>query len=230
MTSATDFPTFIRLVTAEFGTIPKAGLAMIGVVSAASAAAEIYLWTHGSSVTAADYVIGAGLFGGWAAVVYAVSMMMAGSRVEIVGFAKYMATAFAAVLPMLAALGLLLLFMVLGAGGLALIMLAPMFASLIPIMLLPGWPILQATSSKLVGPAEALRLTKGYRWPLILAGFALGAINRAVPTTSATDELTTVCLLAVVGGVASAISAMLGLSISIAAWRLMTAGRGVPAA
>ena len=230
MTSATDFPTFIRLVMAEFGTIPKAGLAMIGGVSAASAAAEIYLWAHGSTVTAADYVIGAGLLVGWAVVVYAVSMMLAGNRSGIVSFAKYMTTAFATVLPMLATLCLLLLFVGLGAGGLALIMLVPMFASLIPMMLLSGWPVLQTTSNKLVGPVAALRLTNGFRWPLILAGFAMGAINRVVPGASATDELTTVCLLAAVGGVASAFSAMFGLSISVATWRLMTARQGGPAA
>ena len=81
-------------------------------------------------------------------------------------------------------------------------------------------------SAKLVGPVEALRLTSGFRWPLILASFALGAINRIVPASSATDEFTTVCLLAAIGGVVSMFSAMFGLSVSVAAWRLMTTARG----
>ena len=226
MNSTTDFPTFIKLVMVEFGTIPLAGLALIGAVSAASAASEMFLWADDSTFTAADYVLGAGLLAGWAIVVYAVSMMLAGNRFGIVSFAKYMATACATVLPIFVALSLLLLFSILDAGGIVLIAVLPMLASLIPMMLLPGWPILQATSAKLVGPVEALRLTSGFRWPLILASFALGAINRIVPASSATDEFTTVCLLAAIGGVVSMFSAMFGLSVSVAAWRLMTTARG----
>lgn len=226
MNHKVDFPTFIKLVMAEFGTIPTNGLVMIGSVSAASAAAEIFLWAPESTLTAGDYVMSAGLLIVWAFVVYAVSMMLAGSRFGAVGFAKYMATAVATALPLLAALGVLILFARLEAGGLVLIAALAMFASLIPMMLLPGWPVLQATSTKPVGPLSALRLTRGFRWPLILAGFALGAINRVVPAASATDEWTTVCLLAVFGGIVSAFSAMFGLSVSVAAWRLMTSAMG----
>lgn len=226
MNSTTDFPTFIKLVMVEFGTIPVAGLAMIGAVSAASAASEVFLWAHGSTFTAADYVLSAGLLAGWAFVVYAVSMMLAGNPFGIVSFAKYLGTAFATVVPMVVALGLLLLLVRLEAGVLVLIALLLMFLASIPTMLLPGWPILQTTSTKLVGPVAALRLTRGFRLPLILSGFALGAINRVVPASSATDEFTTVCLLAAVGGIATMFSAMFGLSVSVAAWRLMKTARG----
>ena len=220
MTSKT--PSFSSLVMVEFGTVPPQGLLYIAIASAASAASDMLRWTHRPDLLPVDFGISVVLIGGWVIAIYAVSMLMAGGRFSIIGLGKFVATSIATALPLILSVGL---YVVAArarsgegmAGAVVLIL-----GSLAIFALLPGWPILQAMTATAISPLKALRSTGGFRLPLVLAALVAGAINGAVPALSTAEDLGTACLLAVVGAVAAAASTLVGLSIAVAAWRLMS--------
>jgi len=90
-------------------------------------------------------------------------------------------------------------------------------------MLVPGWPVMQAKSTKLIGPLVALGATRGIRWSLVTAGFLTGGVNRALPTISSATEVWSALTLAVLGGGIAVLSAMIATTIAVTSAKLMLA-------
>jgi hypothetical protein len=223
MARTITFQSFSQLAIAEFGTIPKRGLAYLAIAGAAVAVSDLIFWLHRPDVLLIDYAVGAALLLGWGALLYAVSMTMMDSRLSVTGFIRFIITSVAMILPTALALGLLWLSATykIGAGmafsGVLFII------SLVVITLLPGWPVMQAKSTKLIGPLAALRATRGIRWSLILAGFVTAGLSRALPMIPSATEVWSALTLAVLAGVIAVFFAMIAISIAVASAKLMLA-------
>jgi len=182
---------------------------------------DLFVWTQQDDIPLlADVVLGA-LILGWFSACYASSMLMMKTRTSASGFGKFLATWVMMTTPSLLAAALIILAFEWSntpayvAGGLMII------AGFVVLVLLPGWPIVQALSPSLIRPLQALRATRGYRWGLTLTAFLSSTLNRLVPTTSSTTDFATACVLAGAGIVVSVASGMAIVSISVAAARLM---------
>ncbi|MNN68959.1 hypothetical protein D3C81_1847060 [compost metagenome] len=127
------------------------------------------------------------------------------------------------VLPVVVLLGLLWLSTIYKMGAGVALSGALFIAWLVFMMLLPAWPIMQATSAKLIGPLTAIRATRGIRWPLVMAGFLTAGLNRTIPNASSATDIWSALVLAVVDGAIAMFFAMLAISIAVAAAKLMHA-------
>jgi hypothetical protein len=223
MTRTIDLQIFFQLALAEFGTIPKWGLACLGIAGGAAAAADLIFWSHRPDVMLIDYAVGAALLLGWSVLLYAVSMTMMDSRLSVGGFMRFIITSVAKMLPTALALGLLWLSAIYKSGAGMAFSGVLLIVSLFFVMLLPGWPVIQAKSTKLIGPLAALGATLGIRWSLVIAGFVTGGVNRALPAISSATELWSALTLAVLGGGIAVLSAMIAISIAVTSAKLMLA-------
>ena len=223
MASSIPLQRFYELALAELGNIPKRGLIYLGIAGAAGAAFDLIFWSHRPTVLPIDYAGAAALLIGWGVLLYAVSLTMMDSRPNVVGFIRFAITSAAMMLPAALALGLLWLSAIYKSGTGVAFSGALLVASLVFVFLLPGWPVMQARSARWIGPFAALRATRGFRWPLFLAGFGVGGINRAVPQPSSTTEFWSALGLAVLGGGVAVIFAILAISIAVTAAKLMLA-------
>jgi len=223
MTRATTLQSFSQLALAEFGTIPRRELLQLAAGGAAVAASSLIFWSHKPDVLPIDYAMSAALLLGWGALLYAVSMKLMGSRLSMTGFIRFSATSLVMMLPAPILLALLWLSAIYKIGpGIALS--GVLFVAwLIFMMLLPAWPILQATSAKFIGPLTAIRATRGIRWPLVMAGFLTAGLNRAIPKASSAMDVWSALILAILDGAIAIFFAMLAISIGVAAAKLMLA-------
>ncbi|WP_421731579.1 hypothetical protein [Brevundimonas sp.] len=206
---------------AELGTIPKIGLLYLALCGAALAASDLLSWAHGPALRTEDYVVGLVLTTGWAVAIYSVSMMMMGARTSPLGFAKFVATSIAMLMPLLVSIALFVVAVKANSGVGIAVSCVVFVAALGVTALLPGWPLLQATTEKFVGPLTAFASTKGYRWPLIMGALVISAINRAATKVSDADDFSTAAVLALVDGTVAVASTAAGLSIAVVAWKLM---------
>lgn len=217
---------FYRDAYAEAAKIPRAGLIYIGCWSVVSAFIDLLYWTNRphflpGNLPPIDYAISAVLIIGWLVVAYSVAMLMTGTRWSTVSLGRFFATSVAMALPALLAIGLILLTPPPGTVWMFAVVVVLSLGALVVFALLPGWPVLQATSMKLVGPAAAFRSTKGMRMSLFATSFIVGGLNRVVPTMSSAHDFPTACILAVANGAVLFVSMVIGLSIAVAAWRRM---------
>ncbi len=212
---------FYQSCIAELGGIPRLGLIYLGLLGVASAGSELFLWSHRPALLPLDIAILAVVVAASVVAIYAVSMMMIAARCSVQGLIKFVATWIAMALPVLLSLGLLIVASraSYGAGVAASVVL--LLASIVILALMPGWPLRQAVSTTFVGPREAFRSTYGFRWQLIAGALIAGNINRVVPSVADSHDLWTACFIAAVGGIAAVGSAMVGLAISVSAWRRM---------
>ena len=211
---------FLSAIWAEIGTIPRTALIWFGAVGALSALSDLSFWFHKPRLTPLDYV-------GWALLVsasflstYSACMEMIGCRRSWGGLSRFIATLLVMLSPILVAIALLAL-----AHGDQRTLAASLVASLLGIIFLsflPGWPVLQVTSPRLIGPWTAFKSTKGLRWQLMLASVLTSSLNKAVPQISTADNLLAAGLLAVLGGIVTCFSLMLAAAIAVSAWKHMT--------
>ncbi len=223
MTRTIDLQNFFQLAFAEFGTIPKRGLTYLGVAGAAAAATDLIFWSHRPDVLLIDYAVGAALLLGWGVLLYAISMTMMDSRLSVAGFIRFVITSVVMMLPTALGLGLLWLSAIYKNGAGMAFSGVLLIVSIVFTMLLPGWPVMQAKSTKLIGPLAALRATRGIRWSLVIAGFVTGGVNRALPEMSSATEVWAALALAILGGVIVVLSAMIAISIAVTSAKLMLA-------
>lgn len=223
MTANAAAPSFLSLVMAEFGTFPRRGLVYLGAISTLAALFDLFTWMRRDDISPLGYGILAVLFICWFSACYASSMLLLNARTSIVGLGKLLVTSFMMTMPVLLAVALVIIGVrtsnpaIYAGGGFLIIV------GFVALPLLQGWPIVQALSSRLIGPLQAFRATAGRRWNLVFAAFLVSALNRFLPSTSSTSEFATACVLAVAGIAVSMASAMAMVSIAVAAARLMTA-------
>ena len=221
-----SFQGFIQLITAEMGTIPRRGLVYLGLAATFSGATDLFIWTHRPEYSALDWAILGLAFFALMGVVCLVSTIMVGVRVSLTGVLKFVITSLALVSPMFLAGVLLLVSLKSGNGLGAVTGFISMGAAFIFLTLLPGWPVLQVSSSGVVGPLTALRSTKGFRWGLFGVAFIAASMNKLVPGTSTAEDFGTACALAAGGAIVSFLSALVALSIAVAASKLMKSAIG----
>ena len=211
---------FLSEIVAELGTMPRIALIWFAILGALSASLDLVSWLHRPRFTPIDYLGLAVLVGASLTATYGGSMKMIDRSWSYKGLFRFVATALAMLSPIALALAFLSLARV-SQGWVA----ASLAASLLGITFLsflPGWPILQATSRRFVGPWAALKLTKGLRWQLVLASVLTSSLNKAVPSTSTAENFTGASLLAALSGVVTCFSLMLAAAIAVSAWKHMT--------
>ena len=222
-----ETPSLFRETMAEFGSIPRRGLIYLGIFAIIVAAIDLLTWAHRPTYSATDYAILAAATAAWVAVAYSISMLMIESPPSLRGLVKFLASSIALVLLPVIGFASLLAGLSAKMGAVAALGAALIAAGLVVGSLLVGWPILEATSQRRVGPLQAIRLTHGLRWQLFAAWLVLGGMTRGVPDTSSTDDFGTAVLLAAVNALASTLVSMIALSIAVAAYKFMTRERSV---
>lgn len=215
-----DFQSFVHLVLAEVGTIPRRALIYIGVLVAISAAYEMLIWAYRPELLPIDYAVTVVLIAASVAVVYVTSMSMIDDVISLRGFVKFLATSVLVIAPMMLSIALLLLSGIYRLG-LVPVALLSMAVSYVLIALLPGWPVLQTKNKKIIGPLMALKATKGFRWSLVFSALAIGALNRAIPGASSTSHPWEALAFAAGGGLSALFSTICGLGVAVTASRLM---------
>jgi hypothetical protein len=211
---------FLSEIVAELGAMPRLALVCFGGIGALSASLDLAFWLHRPRLEPLDYLGIALLLGVSLLATYAASMKMVECRWSYGGLARFLATALAMLSPILLALVFIGL-----APGNQLWLAASLAASLLSIVFLsflPGWPILQATSPRIVGPWAAFKATKGLRWQLFLVSSLTASLNKAVPSMSTAEDIAGAGLLAALGGVVTCFSLMLAAAIAVSAWKHMT--------
>lgn len=207
---------------AEFGTVPKrhlAAVAALGLVSASLTA--VVIRTEPDTWVSAILLAPLTIVYVW--LTYATTMAMLPTNISIVGAIKFGVTGLALFFPSLVSFGLLLL---IGRSSsiVGLILLLALFAfTFVVVPILYGWPVMQAASARWVGPRAALRRTRGIRWQLVIASMVVSGTNRGLPRASPSDDLWVAALMVFLEAVISTFSLLLVVSISVAAWRHMTA-------
>lgn len=219
-------PDLFREALAEFGSIPRRGLIYFGAFAIVTAALEFLTWLHRPTYTVLDDTALIAAMVAWMVAAYAVAMSMIESPPSFGGFAKFVASSLAVVLPPILGLVCLLMAARANIGGLAALGGALFIAGLVVASLLVGWPLVEATAQRPVGPVGALRMTKGMRWQLFFASLVIAGVSRGVPDTSITDDLWAAVLLAVLNASASTLISMMALSIAVAAFRFMRRSAG----
>jgi hypothetical protein len=207
----------------EAGAFPKIGLIYLGAWGLFSAGTDIFAWLHRPSFEPADYFLAAVNLIALAAITYSYAAWMAGAQRTLRGAVGFFGTGVAVFLPTLMAFGLLLVAARAKILWAEILLVLTVFVSLLPISILVGWPIWQATSDRLIGPLEALNATKGIRWPLFFAAGIISSLNRGFPSASKVADLRMACALAIGNGVVGCVTTVLGLSIAVAAYRRMLA-------
>lgn len=215
-------PDLFRETIAELGSIPRRGLIWLGAFAIVVAAMDLLTWTHRPTYTAADYAMLAATMAAWVAAAYSISMSMVKKPSSARAFAKFLASSFAVVLLPIIGFASLLVGASANMGAVVGLGVALIVAGLVAGSLLVGWPILEATSQRPVGPLRAIRMTKGLRWQLFFASLVLGGLMRGIPDTSTTDDFGTAVLLAAVNALGSALVSMVALSIAVAAFKFMS--------
>jgi hypothetical protein len=213
--------TFLTSFTAELRAIPRKGLVCAGAVGLGSAGFDLFHWSHGGSFIPPDYAVLLILLAGWLLTAYGLSMRLVATPASWRGLAKFLATTLVLVSPILLAL-LTLRFAKSFEGqyGFLLALVLALLGSVV-LTLLPGWPILQAVSTRLVGPIAALKATKGVRRSLILGPVLTGGLNKFAPETSTAHDLASACLLATLNGLLASVNLLLAVAIAVVAWRHM---------
>ena len=209
----------------EVGTVPRRGLIYLALAVLISVAAEIASKLTGPGFQFFDYLVAAASILSWIFGVYVATALMIEQRPSMAGFGKYALTGLAIAVPFLVCVGGLVGTAALGLGAGAVVFGLMIFPALLPIFLLPGWPIWQATSDRFIGPLEAWRSTRGFRLPLFISAFIASAFNRLVPAGSSSDDLSGTIMLACLGALAGLATAMIGMGVAVTSSRLMRAER-----
>jgi hypothetical protein len=213
-------PVFLSEIMAELGSMPRLTLVYFGGVGALSALLSIIAWPHRPHLEWMDTLGLALLLVASLLATYGGAMKMIGHPWSYRGLALFLTTLLAMFLPILPAT----VFMGLTSGS-QLWAAASLLASLLGIILitfLPGWPIMQATSSQFIGPWAAFRSTEGLRWQLFLSAFLTNGLNKALPPMSTAEDLASASVLAGLGGIITCLTLMLAAAIAVSAWRHMT--------
>lgn len=228
MTPAATLPDFSTLLFGAVRAIPRRGFAYLGIAGAAVSVSDWLVWWSKPDAPAIIYGGFTVLVLCWGIVLYAVSTMVMAKRASLGGFVRFSITSVAVVLPLLLSAALLLLAAAHG-NGWSVALSGTLFAvSLAAPFLLPGWPVLQATSTGFVGPLYALRATRGIRWSLLLASLVVSAINRAVPDIGAIVDAWAAMAVAVFGGLIAVLVGMISISIATASAKFMLAAKYEP--
>ncbi|WGM32427.1 hypothetical protein [Brevundimonas sp. NIBR11] len=222
MTAPMTFPTFIQAVATEARRIPRNGLLCMAAGSAASIGCELVLWSHRPGLQTTDF----GLYGGlalvWVGLSYLVPMLMLGRRASAGGFFKFVATSLALLLPMLAAIALLVMALKMG-SAFGLLGLVLLLSAVVLLPMLAGWPLLQANSAGFVSPYWAFKATRGMRWSLVGLSFAVGGMGKTLPGAGTADDLWAALALAALGAAVSFLVAMIGFGMAVVAYKQMAA-------
>lgn len=208
---------------AELGTYPREGLFWLGGWALLSAAADLISWLHRPDYQVADYILLVALAIGLVAISFFSATRMIEMPMTWRGGLRFVGTGAALFIPIMLALGLLVLAARLNIPWAVVASALLVFASLLPITFLPGWPVWQSASVRLIGPIEAFRATSGFRWSLFGASLFVSALNRAMPKTSSTNDMLAACTVAVGNGLVACVTTVVGLSIAVAAYRKMYA-------
>jgi len=216
-------PTFIQAVIAELGNFPQSGLFYIGGWALVSVSVDLFSWSHRPGYQISDYILAGSTLIGGAAITFFSATRMVETPMTWRRALKFFGTGAALFAPLLLASSVTLLALKLKVQWGVFAGLFLLIPSLLPLAFLPGWPIWQATSERLIGPIEAFRATKGFRWPLIGAACFGSGFNQAIPRTSSANDLLTACILSVSSSLLACMSTVLGLSIAVAAYRKMSA-------
>lgn len=211
---------FLSEIMAELGAMPRLTLFYFGGVGALSALLSIIAWPHRPRLELMDLLGLALLIVAAPLATYGGAMKMIEHPLSFRGLALFLTTFLAMFLPILPAT----VFMGLASSN-QLWAAASLLASLLGLLLitfLPGWPIMQSTSSQFVGPWTAFKSTEGLRWQLFLSAFLTSGLNKALPPMSSAQDLASACVLAVLGGIITCLTLMLATAIAVSAWRHMS--------
>lgn len=212
------------MTLAEFGSIPRRGLVYFGILAAVAAAVDLATWPHRLNYAAADYAMLGVVVATWVVAAYMISMSMVERPPSLGGFARFLVASLALASLPIAGIAALLA----GAGALAALGVALIGMGVVSGALLVGWPILEATSQKLIGPLRAIGMAKGIRRQLFFAWLIMGGLTRSLPATSTAEDFGTAILLATVNALASTLVSMIALSLAVAAYKFMSARMPVP--
>ena len=225
MLPGTPNQSFTQGVIDELSAFPQKGLFYLGGWGILSAAADWISWSHRPGYQAVDYVLAASLVVGAAAISYFSVTRMVEAPTTLRSAFWFFGTGGALFVPILLALGAVILAEKLKIQWAVFIGILIVLASMLPIAFLPGWPIWQAKALRLISPMEAFRATKGFRWALFFASFVDSYLNRALPKISSTGDFLTAFAIAIGDGLVACLSLIVGVSIGVAAYRRMcTAG------
>lgn len=220
MTQASGFQDVFKSLAAEAGTIPRRGLIYITIGTVTSILCELALWSHRPPFLPMDYALFAALAVIWFGVSYTVPMMMLNRPPSLPGFLRFMATYVALALPLMLALGLLVLGLKMGTAVVLPCLILVIAAGLL-LPVLAGWPVLQSISPRFVEPFWALKSTRGIRWPMIAISFMAGGIGRLAPGVASADGIGTAVVLAAIGGAVTFLTAVIGYGAVVVCYRHM---------
>jgi len=215
--------TFTQAVVAEVRTFPREGLIWLGAWAFLSAVADLISWWHRPVYQIEDFVLAVALTLGLAPISFFSASSMVEAPMTWRKAVRFFGTGAALFIPILLAFALMLLAVKLKVQWAVLAAALLLFVSLAPITILPGWPIWQMTSVRLIGPMEAFWATKGFRWSLFGASLFVSAFNRTMPRISSTNDFLAACIIAVGSSLVACLTTVVGLSIAVAAYRKMYA-------
>ncbi|RYG86973.1 MAG: hypothetical protein EON59_08685 [Alphaproteobacteria bacterium] len=212
--------TFTETLFAELGTIPRKGMALIFAVNVLSGLHAFSLWWTGRDISLADLSFFAVEVTFGTVAIFVSAMLLANGRLSITGFLRFLACFVVGLLPMLIPAGLLLVAMSTGYRGPWVMPLFLFMLAGIPVAaLLSAWPLAQALTQSIVSPLGVLSGTRGHRWMLVGANYAIGAINKFSPDLAAQNTVLEALLLAALQMAIGFGSMMLMTAVIVSAWR-----------
>lgn len=217
---------FLSELLSELGAIPRDALIWFASLGALSGALSLVSWLHRPQI-ALIICLGVTIALSSLVATYSSAMKMIGFRSSYRNLVRFTVTTLA----MMAPIGLAFFFIIMARSDDAWVVpaIVSTLMALAFVTWLPGWPILQATSRYLVDPWTAFKLTKGLRLPLVMTGMLMSGLNKAAPSTSTAESLTSAIILAALNGASYTCSLMLAVAIAVSAWKHMTSEQFVPA-
>jgi hypothetical protein len=212
-------PDVLREVVAELGGMPGRGLLLFGALAAFNAGAALLTWTHRPMVTPFDFALTAAGVIAWLAIAYWVAMSMVEHSPSWRGLGKFVATTMALALPPIIGVLAVVTSHRFHNGALAALGAGLVLMGLIGCMLLVAWPLLEATSSRLVGPLRAFQMTRGLRWQLVFMAILPGAFARGLADMTTTSDFWTAALMASINAVAAMCGPVFALAVAVTAFK-----------
>lgn len=221
-----QIPDLFRVTLAELGSIPRRGLIYFGAFAMVMAGLDLLAWSHRPTYMAVDYALGTAALLAWLVAAYSITMSMVERPASVRGFGKFFAASTGLVLLPIIGFALILFGAAANFGALTALGVALIVGGFVAGSLLVGWPILEATARRPIGPFQAIRMAKGIRRQLFFASLIVGGMTGGIPDTSSADDFGTAALIAVVGGLASTGGSMIALSFAVAAFKFMDQRKG----
>jgi hypothetical protein len=207
-------------MAAQLCATPRPALIGFAALSVVLAVLNWAPWLGRAESGALDYAGGALAYLLSLGAIYVAATLMIERPRSWMGLGKFIATFLAMIAPVAIAVGLVLAELPLA----FIVLVAPLL--LIGIFLLSflqGWPLLQATSRRWIGPKTAWALTKGIRWPLFIGSSITGSLTRMGPDIAAAQGATEKGLAIAGDGLLTFLSLAFAAAFTVEAWRHMQA-------